>query len=333
MVMVKALSYGIGSYEIANLLQHENVDYLGVAFTDEGVELREKGITLPILVMSPDSESFDKIIEYNLEPEIYNLKVLGEFSHSVASNQLPEYPVHIKIDTGMHRLGFLPGEIPDLIHQLSVLKNIKVKAIFSHLAASDVPYEDAFTKFQIKQFNKMAEQFKKTLGYKPLKHLVNSAGIERFPQAHFDMVRLGIGLHGVSCKQKKLKAVSTLKSAIVQIKNLEKGETVGYNRREVLRRDSQIAIIPVGYADGLDRKLGNRNGSVLVKKQKVPYIGDICMDLCMIDITDIPAKEGDEVTIFGAGIPIQKLAEQVNTIPYEILTNVSSRVKRIYINE
>jgi Alr-MurF fusion protein len=333
MVMVKALSYGSGSYEIANLLQHEKVDYLGVAFTDEGIELREKGITLPVMVMSPDPESFGKIIEYNLEPEIFNFSGLLEFSQCVSANQLPEYPVHIKIDTGMHRLGFLPEEMHELIPQLSMLNNIRVKSIFSHLAASDKSEEDAFTKLQIERFNKVIKQFKKVLGYTPLKHLVNSAGIERFPQAHFDMVRLGIGLHGISCKQKKLKAVSTLKSSIAQIKDLVKGETVGYNRREVLSRDSKIAIIPVGYADGLDRKLGNRTGSVLVNKQKVPYIGDICMDLCMIDITGMSAKEGDEVRLFGAGIPIQTLAEQVDTIPYEILTNVSSRVKRIYINE
>jgi alanine racemase len=333
MVMVKALSYGSGSFEIANLLQHEKVDYLGVAFTDEGVDLREKGITLPILVMSPDPESFDKIIDYKLEPEIFNFNGLMEFSRVVANNQLPEYPVHIKIDTGMHRLGYLSEEIPELIRRLNILKNIRVKALFSHLAASDSPGEDVFTKHQIEQFNQVVEKFSIALGYKPLKHLVNSAGIERFPEAHFNMVRLGIGLHGISKRQTGLKAVSTLKSSITQLKNLKKGETVGYNRREVLYRDSKIAIIPVGYADGLDRKLGNRNGSVLVNNQKVPYIGDICMDLCMLDVTDLLVMEGDEVIIFGAGNPVLYLAEQVNTIPYEILTNVSSRVKRIYINE
>ena len=331
--MVKALSYGSGSYEIANLLQHEKVDYLGVAFTDEGVELREKGISLPVMVMSPDPESYNKIIEYKLEPEIFNFDGLLKFSGAVAANQLPEYPVHIKVDTGMHRLGYLPEEIPKLLDLLKGLKNIRVKALFSHLAASDLPNEDEFSQLQIDRFNRVSEQFEEVLGYTPLKHMVNSAGIERFPEAHFNMVRLGIGLHGISSKQKKLKAVSTLRSTIAQIKNLKKGETVGYKRREVLIRDSQIAIIPIGYADGLDRKLGNRNGSVRVNNQKVPYIGDICMDLCMIDISDIPAKEGDEVIIFGAQHPIEKLARQVNTIPYEILTSVSSRVKRIYINE
>ncbi len=333
MVMVKALSYGSGSYEIANLLQHEKVDYLGVAFTDEGVELRNKGISLPIMVMSPDPESFEKIIEYKLEPEIFNFRGLKEFSLAVASNQLPEYPVHIKIDTGMHRLGFQPSEMSELIRQLAVLKNITVKAVFSHLAASDSPGEDEFSLLQMDRFNKVVEQLKNSLGYEPIVHLVNSAGIERFPQAHYDMVRLGIGLHGISSIEKDLKVVSTLKTSIIQIKDLPRGETVGYNRREVLQKDSQIAIIPVGYADGLDRKLGNRNGAVVVNSRKAPYIGDICMDLCMIDITGISANEGDEVLIFGPDNPVWNLAEQVNTIPYEILTNVSSRVKRKYFNE
>jgi len=333
MVMVKALSYGSGSHEIANLLQHEKVDYLGVAYTDEGVELREKGITLSIMVMSPDPESFDKIIAFRLEPEIFNFRGLEEFSRAVAANQLQEYPVHIKIDTGMHRLGFLPEEIPLLLEKLKTYQNIRIKAVFSHLAASDSTNEDVFTLRQIDLFQKAIEKFHHFLGYKPISHILNSAGIERFPQAHFDMVRLGIGLHGISSIHKNLKPVSTLKSSIVQIKHLRKGETVGYNRREVLRKDSDIAIIPIGYADGLDRKSGNRNAEIFLNHQKAPYIGDICMDLCMVDITGMRVQEGDEVIIFGAEISIQELAEKIQTIPYEILTNVSSRVKRKYINE
>ncbi len=333
MVMVKALSYGSGSYEIANLLQHEKADYLGVAFTDEGIELRRAGITLPIMVMAPTQETYDKIIMYNLEPEIYSFSGLKTMSQIISANQLPEYPVHIKLDTGMHRLGFLPEDMIQLANELVRLKNIRVKAMFSHLAVSDNPAEDAFTEEQFLLFNEMYAFLSNRLGYKPMRHILNSAGIERFPQAHFEMVRLGIGLHGISAIKKKLKPVSTLKTRISQIKKIPKTDTVGYNRRGILTRDSIIGIIPVGYADGLDRKLGNRNGQVIINNVKVPFIGDICMDISMIDLTDIRASEGDEVIIFGEKNPISLLAEQVGTIPYEILTNVSSRVKRIYINE
>lgn len=333
MVMVKALSYGSGSYEIANLLQHQQVDYLGVAFTDEGIELRNAGITLPIMVMAPTIESYEKIVEYNLEPEIFTFSGLHSFSEVLAHNQLPKYPIHIKIDTGMHRLGFMPDEIQTLADELVRLKSIWVKAIFSHLAVADNPDEDEFTLQQINQFSKIYEFLSEKLNYSPMRHIVNSAGIERFPKAHFDMVRLGIGLHGISTKEASLKAVSTLKTSIAQIKKISENQTVGYNRRGILSRDSDIAIIPIGYADGLDRKLGNGNGQVIIKDQPVPFIGDICMDLSMIDVTDTGAKEGDEVIIFGEQNPIEKLARQIETIPYEILTNVSSRVKRIYINE
>jgi len=333
MVMVKALSYGSGGYEIANLLQHQKVDYLGVAFTDEGVELRNAGITIPVMVMAPSNESYDKIVEYNLEPEIYSFSGLYAFSKILSHSQLPEYPVQIKLDTGMHRLGFMPDEIQTLADELLQLKNIRVKAIFSHLAVSDNPDEDEFTLQQIKLFTEMYNFLVQKIGYKPIRHILNSAGIERFPQAHFDMVRLGIGLHGISAKNKQLKTVSTLKTCISQIKRISATETIGYNRRGVLVRDSEIAIIPIGYADGLDRKLGNGNGHVIIENRKVPFVGDICMDLSMIDVTDVHAKEGDEVIVFGEQNPIEELAQKVGTIPYEILTNVSSRVKRIYINE
>lgn len=333
MVMVKALSYGSGSFEIANLLQHQKVDYLGVAFTDEGVELRKAGIVLPIMVMAPSEESFDEIIEYRLEPEIYNFEGLQTFSRIVSQKQLPDYPVHIKLDTGMHRLGFMEADMESLAKALKTLKNIQVKAVFSHLAVSDNPKEDPFTRKQFALFRKMYDFLSGELGHRPIRHILNSAGIERFPEAHYEMVRLGIGLHGISSDGAQLKTVSTLKTRITQIKRIPSTETIGYNRHGILDRDSDIAIIPIGYADGLDRKLGNRNGQVIIGGRKVPFIGDICMDLSMIDITDVDAHVGDEVIIFGKEHPIQEPARQTGTIPYEILTNVSSRVKRKYINE
>lgn len=332
MVMVKALSYGSGSYEIAHVLQHEQVDYLGVAFTDEGILLRERGIHIPVMVMSPEAESYEKLIEYNLEPEIFSFDGLHSFTNLLDKQQLNNYPIHLKIDTGMHRLGFLPKETDRLLEFLLKNPKLKIKSIFSHMAASDNAAENSFSRKQISEFNAVYEQFTARLGYSPMRHLLNSAGIERFPDAHFEMVRLGIGLHGIST-QKKLNAVSTLKTRISQIKDLPAGDSIGYNRREVLMRDSRIAIIPIGYADGLDRKLGNRNGQMLVNARKVPIVGDVCMDMCMLDLTDVPAVEGDTVIVFGEQNSISELARIIDTIPYEILTNVSARVKRIYINE
>jgi alanine racemase len=333
MVMVKALSYGSGSFEIANLLQHEKVDYLGVAYTDEGIDLRNNGISLPIMVMSPTNETFLDIIEYSLEPEIYSFTTLKEFSRVVSSSQLAEYPIHLKLDTGMHRLGFMPEDIPQLLNLFNELKNIRIKAVFSHLAVADNELEDDFTQMQIDQFEEMYAAISQKLGYLPMRHILNSAGIERFPKAHFEMVRLGIGLHGISINNADLKPVSRLKSRISQIKHLGASETIGYNRSGKLKSDSVIAIIPIGYADGLDRKLGNHNGYVIVNNQKADFIGDICMDMCMIDITGIKATEGDEIIIFGEENPITNLSKQIGTIPYEILTNITSRVKRVYLNE
>jgi len=333
LVMVKALSYGSGSYEIANLLQHEKVDYLGVAFTDEGAALRYAGITLPIMVMSPSEETFEDIIDLNLEPEIYSLNQLKLFSRIVSLSQIPEYPIHLKLDTGMHRLGFMADEIPKLFTLLGECPNIRIKAVFSHLAVADNPAEDDFTKFQIKNFETIYHKISEYLGYKPMRHILNSAGIERFADAHFDMVRLGIGLYGISSNNAQLKAVSRLKTIVGQIKHIPHNETVGYNRHGKLDRDSVIAIISIGYADGLNRKFGNRKGFVLVNNQRADFVGDICMDMSMIDVTDLNVKEGDEVIIFGEENPIQNLANQIDTIPYEILTNVSSRVKRVYLNE
>ncbi len=333
MVMVKALSYGSGTYEIANVLQNQKVDYLGVAFADEGANLREKGINLPIMVMAPTADNFEKVIEYRLEPEIFSLDGLFQFSAAVKKNQLDAYPIHIKIDSGMHRLGFLPEEISRLIERLSGMVNLRVRSIFTHLAAADNPEEDDFTRLQLKRYEETYRQLTEFLGYNPLRHALNSAGIERFPEAHFDMVRLGIGLHGISAKNKPLMTVGTLRTVITQIKTLRAGETVGYNRREKLSRDSKIAIVPIGYADGLDRKLGNRNAGFIVNNKKAPVIGDVCMDMCMLDITGFEATEGDEVVIFGDENPVTQLAASLETIPYEILTSISERVQRVYIDE
>ncbi|MBN1597894.1 MAG: bifunctional UDP-N-acetylmuramoyl-tripeptide:D-alanyl-D-alanine ligase/alanine racemase [Bacteroidales bacterium] len=333
MVMVKALTYGSGSHEIANLLQHQKVDYLGVAFTDEGIALRKAGIHLPILVMSPTENEYEDIIDYQLEPEIFSLKGLRNLSLIVNKKQLSEYPFHIKLDTGMHRLGFMPKEVPELLEILEKCSNLKVKAVFSHLAVSDNKAEDNFTHEQINTFNTLYESIAEAVGNKPKRHILNSAGIERFPEAHFDMVRLGIGLHGISSAGKKLRTVSTLRSRICQIKIIPPNETIGYNRRGKLNKIATIGIIPIGYADGLNRKLGNGTGYVICNKKKAPFVGDICMDLSMIDLTGIDALEGDEVIIFGEENPIRNLAEQTGTIPYEILTNVSARVNRIYVNE
>jgi alanine racemase len=334
MVMVKALSYGSGRHEIAGVLQFQRVDYLGVAIADEGVSLRKAGIKLPIMVMNPEPESFDSMIENRLEPEIYSFGILERFSKAVSRNQEINYPVHIKIDTGMHRLGFLPEEVLRLCNELPNYKNVKVCSVFSHLAGSDESRFDDFTRRQIEQFSHGSDKIIQALGYPVTRHILNTSGIERFPEAQFEMVRLGIGLYGVSSTdQSKLRNVSTLKSTILQIKPVEQGETVGYSRKGIPERPSRIAIVPVGYADGLNRKLGNGTGMFLVNGKQAPVMGSICMDMTMIDITDIETHEGDEVVVFGEGNPITTIAEKLGTIPYEILTSVSERVKRVYYYE
>ncbi len=333
MVMVKALAYGSGTYEIANLLQHEKVDYLGVAFADEGVQLRQSGINLPIMVMSPAREDFGRIIEYELEPEIYSLSVLKSFIAAANSMQISKYPIHLKIDSGMHRLGFMEPELDELLKTLNTIDSIKIKAVFTHMAASDDQNQDAFTQLQIDTFNRMYNKIVDTVGYKPMRHAMNSAGIERFKEAHFELVRLGIGLHGISSVNANLLPVSSLKTHISQIKDIPAGDTIGYNRRGKAGEGMRIAIIPIGYADGLNRKFGNGTGNVIINNNKIPFVGDICMDMCMVDVTNINCNEGDEVLLFGEGISITELASQIGTIPYEILTNVSSRVKRIYYKD
>ncbi len=354
MAIVKAFSYGSGIYEIANLLQYQRTDYLAVAFADEGVELRKAGISLPILVMNPEEQSFNLMIEHHLEPEIYSFKALSLFYEAVKKNSYdksPEssgeakFPVHIKLDTGMRRLGFVQEDISLLVKRLKkhYSQCIKIKTIFSHLAASDEPVHDDFTRLQIEHFETMSNQIISAFNYPVLRHILNSSGVERFPEAQYDMIRLGIGLYGISVvpryaslrgkNQHKLNNVSTLKSTISQIKKVSANETVGYSRKGAVNRDSLIAVVPIGYADGLSRKLGNGVGKVLINKQFAPILGNICMDMCIIDITDIDAKEGDEVIIFGDMYNISELAKQLNTIPYEILTNISRRVKRVYFHE
>ena len=334
MVMVKAFSYGSGSFEIANLLQHQNVNYLGVAYADEGVDLRLAGITLPVMVMNPDVRSFPIMLQYGLEPEIYNLKLLKEYNKAVEELGFEKMPVHIKIDTGMSRLGFFPEEIPDLINVLNHLPGVFVKTAFSHLAGSEDPAHDVFTKLQIDKFHSAAKELKTGIGYSFIRHILNSAGIERFPEARFEMVRMGIGLYGISAvNDPDIKNVLSLKTYITQIKDIPAFETIGYGRIGVLDYDARIAVVPVGYADGLDRRLSNGKGKLLINGRFAPIVGNICMDMCMIDITNIKAEEGDPVTVFGEEYPVSEIAEDCGTIPYEILTGIGRRVKRVYFSE
>lgn len=333
LVMVKAFSYGSGSFEIAQFLEHQRVDYLGVAFTDEGVNLRKAGVKLPILVLNPEEGSFKNIIEYQLEPEIHNFRSLEQFHKVLESTSRENYPVHIKIDTGMKRLGFDVDEIPNLINILKHYRYLKIKGIMSHLAAGDSPEHKQFTKHQITKFQQTGDLLQKNIKHKIIRHILNSGGIENYPKAQFEMVRLGIGLYGISSKEDShLENISTLKSHISQIRMVNKDETIGYGRLGLLKRNSKIAIIPIGYADGLNRKLGYGNGYVIINSKKAPFVGSICMDMCMVDITDIKANEGDEVIIFGKDLPVALLAKKLDTIPYEILTSISQRVKRVYVH-
>ena len=339
MVMVKAFGYGSGNLEVSNVLQFHNVDYLTVAFADEGVELRRAGINLPIMVMSPEVNSYDNIIKYHLEPEVFSFRNLEFIEKAVGNLALPEaHPlnVHIKLDTGMHRLGFSNADLPELIRRIKANPMLNVKSVFSHLAAADNPAEDAFTLSQIHLFEEGSKLIVEAFPYKVLRHILNTAGITRFPQYQFDMVRLGIGLYGVStCDADKgaLETVVVWKTTINQIKRIPAGDSIGYNRHGKADREMRIGIIPVGYADGLSRLLGNGKGVFYVHGHPVPIVGDICMDMCMLDLTDVEASEGDVVVIFDAEHDINAISEASQTIPYEILTRVSQRVKRIYYQE
>lgn len=337
MAMVKAFSYGSGSYEIASLLQFHKVDYLAVAYTDEGVELRKAGITLPVMVLNAEPSSFPDIIEYNLQPEIYSFRLLHLFSEAILKSDVREsYPIHLKMDTGMHRLGFSEDEVSELIQQLSKFDHLDVISIFSHLAASDELDKDVFTNKQIQLFKGMSSELETGLGKILIKHIVNSAGISNYADAHFDMVRLGIGLYGISAsieERKSLQAASELKASISQIKTLKAGETVGYGLSYTAQKRMSIAVITLGYADGLRRSLSNGQGRVWVKGNYYPIVGKVCMDMTMIDITGSNLQEGDEVEIIGQHVNVYELASKMDTIPYEVLTGISQRVKRVYYME
>jgi alanine racemase len=334
MAMVKAFAYGAGPAEIATLLEFHRVSYLAVAYADEGVELRNAGVTLPVMVMNPDPGSADLLIEYSLEPEIYSFISLEKFTASAARHGLINYPVHIKIDTGMHRLGFMPEEVPVLSGKLNEIGSIKVISVFSHLAASEDPSLDSFTHQQAKIFLAAAEQIRSAIGYSFLRHILNSAGIVRFPQYQFEMVRPGIGMYGADrLEGLSLKTAGRFKTRISQIKKISGGEPIGYGCKDISENERTIAILPVGYADGLNRKLGNRRGNLFIKGRRVPIIGNVCMDMCMVDITGLNAIEGDEAEIFGDNITISEIAGQCETIAYEILTSIPGRVKRIFFRE
>lgn len=337
MVMVKAFGYGSGNYEVSNILQFHHADYLTVAFADEGVELRRAGITLPIMVMSPEVNSYDNIIKYDLEPEVFSFRNLSFIERALESMgaQMP-LNIHVKLDTGMHRLGFAKPEIPELLRRIEANPLLHVKSIFSHLATADNPDEDAFTMRQIELFDEVSSIIVQALPYKVLRHILNTAGITRFTKYQFDMVRLGIGLYGVpTCEVDKgaLETVVSLKTTINQIKVVPAGDSIGYNRNGRATHEMRIGIIPIGYADGLSRMLGNGNGKFWVNGRQVRVIGDICMDMCMLDLDGVEAQEGDTVVVFDAEHSISDIAKACRTIPYEIMTSISQRVKRVYFQE
>ncbi len=341
MAMVKAFSYGSGSFEIANVLQFHHVDYLAVAYADEGIELRKAGISVPIMVMNPEEQSYDSMIQFSLEPELFSFRVLGLFDEAVRRNKIllesdRKVNVHIKLDSGMHRLGFEEREINELIVRLRNNKNLRVRSVFSHLAGSDEAEHDDFTQLQINRFDTMSSAIMQHFDYPILRHILNSSGISRFAAGTFDMVRLGIGLYGIGTNEEEqalLQNVNTLKTTVSQIKHIPKGDSIGYSRKGFASQPMTIATVPIGYADGLSRKLSNGKGKMFVGGKFAPVVGNVCMDMCMIDITNITVNEGDEVIVFGEQYPITQIARDLGTIPYEVLTNVSRRVKRVYFQE
>lgn len=330
--MVKASAYGAGAVEIAKTLQDRGVDYLAVAVADEGAELRRAGITTGIIVINPEMTAFNTLFQYDLEPEVYSFKLLDALAHAAEKEGIQAFPVHIKLDTGMHRLGFNQlTDVPQVIDHLKRQSAIVPRSVFSHFVGSDSPDFDEFSQHQFDLFDKASRQLQAAFPDKVLRHICNSAGIERFPERHLDMVRLGLGLYGIDpIDNRRLHNVTSLRTTILQIRNVPKGDSIGYSRRSFVDRDSRIAAIPIGYADGLNRHLGNRHCYCLVNGHKAPYIGNICMDVCMIDVTDIPCQEGDTVEIFGDNLPVTVLSDVLDTIPYEVLTSVSTRVKRVY---
>jgi alanine racemase len=336
MVMVKAFGYGNGGFEIAKLLEHHNVDYLGVAFADEGISLKNAGIKLPIMVLNPETTSFRAIIQHQLEPEIYSLKGLKAFLKIAEQQKIKRFPIHLKLDTGMHRLGFEDGNLDELIAVLKGNECVKVKSILSHMATSDALEHKDFAHFQIELFEKLSTKLMTELQIQPIRHILNTSGISNFTAAQYDMVRLGIGLYGVSNdteEQKYLENVGTLKSVISQIRTIQAGESVGYGRRFMANKPTRIATIPIGYADGISRLWGNGVGFVAINNHIATIVGSICMDMLMVDITQIDCNEGDSVIIFGESPTVSLMAKQLNTIPYEILTSISQRVKRVFYRE
>lgn len=336
MVMVKAAAYGGGSAEIARLLRFQGIDYLGVAYVDEGVELRKAGISLPIMVLNPEPVTFPQLLEHQLEPEVYSLsqlRALGEFTR----RENTSLSIHLKVDTGMHRLGFMAADLPALLALLEQYPQLRVASVFSHLAASENPAEDVFTQQQLAILHQMYDEMVHLLPYRPLRHILNSSGIARFPQYQMEMVRLGIGIYGIeTCREMsgQLRPAFRLRSRISQIREVPAGDTIGYGRKDPAAHSRLIATVSIGYADGLLRKAGNGRYALLLHGQPAPTVGNICMDMCMIDVTHIPtAREGDEVIVFGEALPIEHLADTLETIPYEVLTGISARVKRMYVFE
>lgn len=332
--MVKAFAYGAGSVEVSKALQQSGlVDYLAVAVADEGLELRRAGVNLPIIIMDPEVAALDLILENNLQPNIYSVQSLENIIAAAENKGLENYPIHIKIDSGMHRLGFYREEIPALVARLNGQKAVRVLSVFSHFAGSDESQFDDFTRQQAEYFNDCAETLKAGLGYPIMKHICNSAGIERFPQYQYDMCRLGIGLYGISFAGAHLQNVCTLRTTILSLKTVAAGETIGYGRHTTLTGPRQIAVIPIGYADGFDRRFSNYGGEVIIRGQRCPIVGNVCMDQAMVDVTGTDAQVGDAVEIFGDRLPIEELSDKLGTIPYEILTSVSRRVQRVYFYE
>ena len=336
MAMVKAFSYGSGSFEIANLLQHTGVDYLAVAYPDEGADLRRNGINLPVMVMNTEASGFDNIIKYNLEPEIFSFNILHAFCEFLRQRNIDNYPVHIKIDTGMHRLGFIQEEIKELCISLKNKSAVKIISVFSHLAGSDSPAHDDFTRQQGADLTDAANKIEHAIGYSFIRHIANSSAISRHPDLQMGMVRVGIGLYGIDAvlqMQQRLQQVTVLKTTISQIKNIKKGQSVGYSRQGIAQQDSQIAVVRIGYGDGYPRNLSNGKGKMLIKGNFVPVIGNVCMDMTMLDVTGTDAAESDTAIVFGEELSVADLAAWADTIPYEILTNISQRVKRVYFDE
>lgn len=336
MVMIKAFGYGNGSYEIAKQLEHLQVDYLGVAFADEGVQLRKSGIKTPIIVMNPEISAFTQMIRYQLQPEIYSLFELQSFVQIIEQTEAKQYPVHIKLNTGMNRLGFTEKDLDALLHFLHQHDEVKVQSIFSHLATSDIPEMKSHTLSQLDTFRRWSDYLVENLNYTPIRHILNTSGIFHFPDHQYDMVRVGIGLYGVGNsteEQQYLLHVSQLKTVVLQVNTIQAGEAVGYGRRFIANETTQIATIPIGYADGMRRSYGNGKGEVMIRGKKYPIVGSICMDMMMVNVGQDEIFSGDEVEIFGNHIPITEVAQKWDTIPYEVMTSISQRVKRIFYKE